>query len=119
MSPEDIRAVTGLTTADMIMKYVKFDDESKREKMSVLNENAQSGVETAFDHAITDDERIRLGLPTHEAYLEIFEGDTPSVNAHLAVLAHIRGNLEACAEYNKRLSTDKLNEVLEIIMKGL
>jgi integrase len=30
MSPEDIRAVTGHTTADMIMKYVKFDDESKR-----------------------------------------------------------------------------------------
>lgn len=39
MSPEDIRAVTGHTTADM-MKYVKFDDESKREKMSILNENA-------------------------------------------------------------------------------
>lgn len=58
MSPEDIRAVTGHTTADMTMKYVKFDDESKREKMSILNENAQSGVETVFDHAITDDERI-------------------------------------------------------------
>lgn len=56
----------------MMMKYVKFDDESKREKISILNENAQSGVETVFDHAITDDERI---------------------------------------------PTDKLNEVLEIIMR--
>lgn len=37
----------------MMMKYVKFDDEGKREKMSILNENAQSGVETVFDHAIT------------------------------------------------------------------
>ena len=119
MSPEDIRAVTGHTTADMMMKYVKFDDESKREKMSVLNENAQIGVETVFDHAITDDERIRLGIPTHETYLEIFEGDTASVNAHLAVLAHIRGNLDARAEYIKRLPTDKLNEILEIIIKGL
>ena len=118
MSPEDIRAVTGHTTADMMMKYVKFDDESKREKMNILNENAQSGVETVFDHAITDDERIRLGLPTRETYLEIFEGDTASVNAHLAVLAHIRGNLEARAEYIKRLPIDKLNEVLEIIMRG-
>ena len=117
MSPEDIRAVTGHTTADMMMKYVKFDDESKREKMSILNENAQSGVETVFDHAITDDERIRLGLPTRETYLEIFEGDTASVNAHLAVLAHIRSNLDARAEYIKRLPTDKLNEVLEIIMR--
>jgi hypothetical protein len=81
MSPEDIRAVTGHTTADMMMKYVKFDDESKREKMSILNENAQSGVETVFDHTITDDERIRLGIPTRETYLEIFEGDTASVNA--------------------------------------
>lgn len=72
MSPEDIRAVTGHTTAYMMMKYVKFDDESKREKISILNENAQSGVETVFDHAITDDERI---------------------------------------------PTDKLNEVLEIIMR--
>ena len=25
---------------------------SKREKMSIHNENAQSGVETVFDHAI-------------------------------------------------------------------
>ena len=117
MSPEDIRAVTGHTTADM-MKYVKFDDESKREKMSILNENAQSGVETVFGHTITDDECIRLGLPTSDAYFEIFEGDTASVNAHLAVLAHIRDNLEARAEYIKRLPTDKLNEVLEIIMDG-
>lgn len=29
ISTEDIRAVTGHTTADMMMKYVKFDDESK------------------------------------------------------------------------------------------
>lgn len=118
MSPEDIRVVTG-HTADMMMKYVKLDNESKREKMSILNENAQMiGVETVFDHAITDDERIRLGLPICEMYLEIFEGDTASLNAHLAVLAHIRGNLDARAEYIKRLPADKLNEVLEIIMKG-
>ncbi len=117
MSPEDIRAVTGHTTADMMMKYVKFDDESKREKMSILNESTQFGVETVFDHAITDEERIRLGLPARDAYFEIFEGDTASVNAHLAVLAHIRGNLDARANYIKRLPTDKLNEVLEIIVK--
>ena len=87
--------------------------------MSILNENAQSGVETVFDHAITDDERIRLGLPTQEIYLEIFEGDTASANAHLAILAHLRGNLDARAEYIKRLPADKFNEVLEIIMKGI
>lgn len=86
--------------------------------MSILNENAQSGVETVFDHAITDDERIRLGLPTSDAYFEIFEGDTSSVNAHLPVLAHIRGDLDARAEYIKRLPADKLNEVLEIIITG-
>lgn len=97
---------------------LKFDEDSKREKMSILNENAQSGVETVFDHAITDNEHIRLGLPTRETYLEIFEGDTASVNAHLAVLAHLRGDLDARAEYIKRLPAEKLNEVLEIIMKG-
>lgn len=117
MSPEDIRAVTGHTTADMMMKYVKFDDESKREKMNILNGGVQIGVETVFDHTITDDERMRIGVPTKDAYLEIFEGDTASVNAHLAVLAHIRGNLEARANYIKRLPADKLNEVLEVIMK--
>lgn len=85
--------------------------------MSILIENAQSGVETVFDHAITDEERIRLGLPTSDAYFEIFEGDIVSVNAHLAVLAHIRGNLNARAEYIKRLPADKLNEVLEISMR--
>ncbi len=67
--------------------------------MSILNENAQSIGETVFDHAITDDERIRLGLHTRETYLEIFEGNTASVNAHLAVLAHIRGNLAVRANY--------------------
>lgn len=72
-----------------------------------------------YDHAITDDERIRLGLPTQETYLEIFEGDTVSVNANLAVLAHIRCNLDAHAEYIKCLRADKFNEVLEIIMKGI
>ena len=61
---------------------------------------------------------IRLGIPTLEVYLETFEGDTASVNAHLAVLAHTRGNLDARANYIKRLPADKLNEVLEIIMKS-
>ncbi|MDE5822079.1 MAG: site-specific integrase [Paramuribaculum sp.] len=117
MSPEDIRAVTGHTTAGMMMKYVKFDDESKREKMNLLNDGQSHGVETVFEHSITEPERMRLGIPTRETYLEFFEGDTASVNAHLAVLAHMRGNLEARANYIKRLPTDKLNEVLEIIMK--
>ena len=79
--------------------------------MIILNENTQLGVETVFDHAITNDESIRLGLPTCDGYF--FEGDTASVNAHLAVIAHIRGNLDARAEYIKRLPADKLNEVLE------
>lgn len=60
---------------------------------------------------------IRLGIPTRDAYFEIFEGDTASVNAHLAVLAHIRGNLEDRANYIKRLPADKLNEVLDVIMQ--
>ena len=110
--------MTGHTTAGMMMKYVKFDDESKREKMNLLNNGQSHGVEIVFDHAITDEELIRFGISTRDSYLEIFEGDTASVNAHLAVLAHIRGNLEARATYIKRLPTDKLNKVLEIIMKN-
>ena len=39
-------------------------------------------------------------------------------NAHLAVLAHVRGNFETRANYIKRLPADKLNEVLEIIMRN-
>lgn len=54
-----------------------------------------------------------------DTYFEIFEGDTASVNAHLAVLFHIQGNHEARAEYIKHLPADKLNEVLEIIIKEL
>ena len=85
--------------------------------MKLLNNGQSHGGETVFNHAITEEERIRLGIPKREAYLEIFEGDTASVNAHLAILAHILGDLEACANYIKRLREDKLNEVLEIIMK--
>lgn len=99
------------------MIYMKFDDESKREKMNILNGGVQIGVEAVFDRSITDDERIRLGISARETYLEMFEVDTGSVNAPLTVLAHIRGNLDARAGYIKRLPTDKLNEVLEIIMK--
>lgn len=116
MSPEDIRAVTGHTTAGMMMKYVKFDDESKREKMDILNGDTPITVDTVFEHGITNDERKRIGIPTRKKYLELFEGDTTSVNAHLAILAHIRGNFEARANYIKRLPTDKLNEVLEFIV---
>lgn len=73
MSPEYIRVVTGHTTADMMMKSVKFDDDSKRVKMSILNDTAQLGVETILDYAIIDEERMRLGLPICDAYFEIFE----------------------------------------------
>ncbi len=85
--------------------------------MNLINDGKTHRVKTVFDHAITDDERIRLGILTREAYFEIIEGDTASVNAHVAVLAHIRGNLEDRANYIKRRPTDKLNEVLEIIIK--
>lgn len=85
--------------------------------MNLLNNNQSYGVGTVFDHTINDEEHMRLVIPTHEAYLEIFEGDTDSVNAHLAVLAHIRGKLEDRANYIKRLPADKLNEDIEIIVK--
>ena len=49
--------------------------------MNLLNNSHSHSVETVFDHAVTDDERMRLGIPTREAYLELFEGDTASVNA--------------------------------------
>lgn len=42
-----------------------------------------------------------------------------SVNANLAILAHIGCNLDARGEYIKRLLADKLNEILEIIMNGI
>lgn len=53
-----------------------------------------------------------------EAYLEIFDGYTASVNAYLAYLAHIRSELEDRANHIKRLPADKLNEALKIIMKN-
>ena len=35
------------------------------------------------------------------------------------ILAHMRGNFDARAEYIKRLPADKFNEVLETIVKGI
>ena len=59
--------------------------------MNLLNNSQSYGIETVFDHAINDEERIRLGVPTHEAYFEILEGDRTSVNAHLCSLrSHLR-----------------------------
>lgn len=117
MSPEDIRAVTGHTTADMMMKYVKFDDESKREKMSILNEARQHVCETVFDYGVSSEERMKLGIPEQSAYFEMFEGDTASVTAHLALLFHLRQDFDRRATYMKRLTNDKFNEVLEIVVK--
>ena len=116
MSPEDIRAVTGHTTADMMMKYVKFDDESKREKMSILNEARQQGCETVFDYGISTEERMKLGIPEQSAYLELFEGDTASVTAHLALLFHLRRDLDRRATYMKHLPNEMFNYVIERII---
>ena len=116
MSPEDIRAVTGHTTADMMMKYVKFDDESKREKMSILNANRQQECETVFDYGVSTEERMKLGIPEQSAYFELFEGDTSSVTAHLALLFHFRKDFDRRATYMKRLPNNKFNEVIEVII---
>jgi len=116
MSPEDIRAVTGHTTADMMMKYVKFDDESKREKMSILNANRQQECETVFDYGVSTEERMKLGIPEQSAYFELFEGDTSSVTAHLALLFHLRKDFDRRATYMKRLPNNKFNEVIEVII---
>lgn len=119
ISPEVIKAVTGHSTSKMMMKYVKFDDESKREKMSALNSEVKNRAETVFDHGITDGERIRLGLPQEETYFEMFEGETDAALAHLAMLCHIRGDESRRANYMKRLSTERFNEVLKMIMSGM
>ena len=115
MQAEDIRAITGHTTSDMMMTYVKFNDDSKREKMNILNSADAVRAETVFDYDITDEERQKLGLPTRDAYLEMFEGDTDSAIQHLAVLFHLRNDQVKRTEYMKRLPVEKFNEVMDII----
>lgn len=116
MSGEDIRAVTGHSTAAMMGKYVKMDDDSKREKMNILNGEEVHQQQTVFDLGITDQERIAMGLPAEETYFEMFEGDTVSANAHLAVLCHLRGDRERRVDFLKRLPTDRFNEVLDFML---
>ncbi len=60
MSSEDIRAVTGHSTLNMMMKYVKFDDKSKREKMNLLNAAEHLSMQGVFDCDITEEERIKI-----------------------------------------------------------
>ncbi len=112
MSSEDIRAVTGHSTSNMMMKYVKFDDKSKREKMNLLNAAEHRSMQSVFDCDITEEEREKLGLPAKESYFEQYEGDTASAVAHLALLFHLRGDNERRAEFMKRLPTEKFNEVM-------
>ena len=116
MSHEDIRGVTGPSTADMMMKYVKFDDESKREKMSILNEARQQECETVFDYGVSTEERMKLGIPEQSSYFELFEGDTASVTAHLALLFHLRHDFDRRATYMKRLPNEVFNDVIERII---
>lgn len=112
MSLEDIRAVTGHSTSNMMMKYVKFDDKSKREKMNLLNATEHRSMQSVFDCNITDEERIKLNIPDIDTYFEQYEGDTASAIAHLALLFHLRGDNERRAEFMKRLPTEKFNEVM-------
>ena len=112
MSSEDIRAVTGHSTSNMMMKYVKFDDKSKREKMNLLNAAEHRSMQSVFDCDITEKEREKLGLPAKEDYFQLYEGDTASAVAHLALLFHLRGDNERRAEFMKRLPTEKFNEVM-------
>ncbi len=112
MSSEDIRAVTGHSTSNMMMKYVKFDNKSKREKMNLLNAAEHQSMQSVFDCDITDEERERLGLPGKDVYFQLYEDDTSSAMAHLALLFHLRGDNERRAEFMKRLPTEKFNEVM-------
>lgn len=115
MTPEMIKAVTGHGTTAMMMKYVYFDDDSKREEMGILNGDGPNGQFTIFDAEITESERTSLGLPEKDAYFEMFEGDIVSANAHLAMLFHLRGDEDNRATYMKRLPNDRFNEVLKMI----
>ena len=112
MSSEDIRAVTGHSTSNMMMKYVKFDDNSKREKMNLLNAAEHRSMQSVFDCDITAEERIKLNLPDKDTYFQLYEGDTASAVAHLALLFHLRGDNERRAEFMKRLPTEKFDEVM-------
>ena len=98
------------------MKYVKFDDESKREKMSILNEARQQGCETVFDYGVSSEERMKLGIPEQSAYFELFEGDAASVTVHLALLFHLRHDYDRRATYMKRLPNNLFNYVIEKII---
>ena len=53
--------------------------------MSILNANRQQEWETVFDYGVSTEERLKLGIPEQSAYFELFEGDTSSVTAHLAL----------------------------------
>lgn len=86
-------------------------------KMSILNEARQQGCETVFDYEISSEERMKLGIPEQSAYFEMFEGDTSSVTAHLALLFHLRHDYDRRATYMKRLPNDKFNETIDLLIK--
>lgn len=113
---EGIRSATGHTTTEMMDRYDFFSEDNIRERMGMLNSQEIETQITVFDVDITDAERVKLGLPTEDAYFEMFEGDTASSNAHLAMLFHIRGDKDKRASFMKKLSNDRLNEVLEMMM---
>lgn len=112
MSSEDIRAVTGHSTSNMMMKYVKFDDKSKREKMNILNTDGHLSIQSVFDCDITNEERVKLNIPDRDTYFEQYEGDTASATAHLALLFHLRGDNGRRTEFMKRLPAELFNEVI-------
>lgn len=85
--------------------------------MSILNEARQQGCETVFDYEISSEERMKLGIPEQSAYFEMFEGDTSSVTAHLALLFHLRHDYDRRATYMKRLPNDKFNETIDLLIK--
>lgn len=84
--------------------------------MSILNEARQQECETVFDYGVSTEERMKLGIPEQSSYFELFEGDTASVTAHLALLFHLRHDFDRRATYMKRLPNEVFNDVIERII---
>ena len=70
-------------------------------------------METVFDHNITPEECLRIGVLDKEFYLENCTED--DANMDLALLFHIRNEKEKAREYADKLPLDMKNEFVRTI----
>jgi integrase len=102
---EIIRKITGHKTHKMLTRYEKLNASSIKENLKLFDEISSvfKDKTTVFDFNVTNEERLTLGIPIQELYLEKVNEDRTTAFLDLALLFYLRHDDVTSFMYAKSL----------------